>query len=82
MIICANTPLEGALLGAEKVRREASVLRVPVGDGFWVGSISVGAAVRLLDMNSAEALLKAADEGVYVVKASGRDCIASVQSTA
>ena len=79
LIICTHTPLEGALLGAEKVRREVGDLRVPAGDGAWVGSISVGAAARQSDMSSFEALLKAADEGVYAAKARGRNCVASVQ---
>lgn len=45
LIICANTPLDGALLTAEKVRREVSALRVPAGNGFWM--VSVGVATRL-----------------------------------
>lgn len=80
LIICAHTPLDGALLTAEKVRREVSALRVSAGSGVWVGSISVGVAARLPGMSNAEALLKAADEGVYGAKANGRNCVASVQS--
>lgn len=80
LIICANTPLDGALLSAEKVHREVSALLVPTGNGFWAGSISVGVATRLPSMTNAEALLKAADQGVYVAKADGRNCVASVQT--
>jgi len=80
LIICAHTPLEGALLGAAKVRREVADLRVPAGDGTWVGSISVGVAARQPHMTSFEALLKAADEGVYAAKANGRNCVASTQT--
>jgi hemerythrin len=80
LIICANTPLEGALLTAEKVRREVSALRVPAGNDFWAGSISVGAAARVPSMTNAEALLKAADQGVYIAKADGRNCVISVQT--
>jgi hemerythrin len=82
LIICAHTPLEGALLGAEKIRREVSALRVSAGIGHWTGSISVGVAARRSDMTSFDALLKAADEGVYAAKTNGRNCVASVQSTA
>ena len=46
LIICNNTPFEGAMLIAEKVCREVSDLKVLVGLGVWVGSISVGVAVR------------------------------------
>ena len=80
LIICARTPFEGAMLSAEKVRHEVAALRVPAGDGFWVGSISVGVAVRLPGMTNFESLLKAADQGVYVAKVDGRNCVASVQS--
>lgn len=80
LIICAKTPLEGAMRTAEKMRREVSALRVPASDGFWVGSISVGVAARLPGMTNAEALLKAADDGVYAAKVQGRNCVASVQS--
>jgi len=80
LIICANTPLQGALKTAEKVRSEVAALRVPAGDGLWMGSISVGVAVRQPDMPSFEALLKAADKGVYTAKARGRNCVASGHS--
>ncbi|HEY8905360.1 MAG TPA: GGDEF domain-containing protein [Rhodoferax sp.] len=80
LIICANTPLDGALLTAEKVRREVSALRVSAGNGFWMGSVSVGVAARLPGMTNFETLLKTADQGVYAAKANGRNGVASVQS--
>ena len=82
LIICAHTPLQGAWLTAQKVCREVSALRVPAGSGYWLGSISVGVAARQGDMTGFEALLKAADESVYVAKANGRQCVASVQTVA
>ncbi len=80
LIICAHTPLEGALETAEKVRAEVAALRVPAGDGVWIDSISIGVAARQSDMPGFEALLKTADDGAYAAKAYGRDCVASVQS--
>lgn len=80
LIICGNTPLEGALLSAEKVRREVAALRVAAGSGQWCGSISVGVAARDAGMSGAEALLKVADQGLYAAKAKGRNCVASVQA--
>ncbi|MCF8169071.1 MAG: GGDEF domain-containing protein [Rhodoferax sp.] len=77
-IICANTPLEGAMLTAEKVRQKVDRLRVTAGAGVWKGSISVGVAVRTKTMQNADQLLKAADEGVYTAKRHGRNCVTTV----
>lgn len=81
LILCANTSLSGALLSAEKVRREVAKLRVPAGSGHWVGSVSIGVATSQPGMANAEALLKSADDGVYLAKQSGRNCVASAQHT-
>lgn len=78
MIICANTALEGAIQTAEKVRQAVSNLRVAAGVGVWTGSISVGVSVRAKHMKGMEELLKAADEGVYVAKRNGRNCVTTV----
>jgi len=79
LIICANTPLDGALRTADKVHQEVADLRVVAGTGEWCGSISVGVAASHASMATVEALLKAADEGVYAAKARGRNCVATVQ---
>jgi len=78
LIICAATGLEGGLILGEKIRSEVASLRVPVGAGHWAGSVSVGVAVRTSAMRGLEDLMKAADQGVYRAKASGRNCVASV----
>jgi len=80
LIICANTPLDGALKTAEKLCRKVAKQRVPAGDGVWNGSISIGVAVRETGMNGAHALLKAADQSVYAAKAKGRNCVGCVQA--
>ncbi len=76
LIICASTPMDGALQLAEKIRSEVAALRVSAGTGEWRGSISVGVAARTAGMNSIEDLLKAADLGVYAAKRKGRNCVA------
>ena len=73
LIICPHTSLEGALHAAEMTRQTIAALRVPAGSGTWLGSISVGVAVRTPEMNGPEDLLKAADEGVYIAKRNGRN---------
>lgn len=77
IVIAPTTPLEGALQLAEKIRHAVSNLRVATGDGEWEGSVSIGVAVRDSSMESPEALIKAADDAVYLAKAAGRNCVAS-----
>ena len=76
LIICAATPMDGALQLAEKIRSDVAALRVNAGAGEWRGSVSIGVAVRTAGMNSMENLLKSADLGVYAAKRNGRNCVA------
>lgn len=76
LIICAATPLDGAVGLAEIIRQRIATLRVRAGDGVWQGSISVGVAVRTAAMTGLEDLMKAADQGVYAAKRNGRNCVA------
>ena len=80
LIICANTPLDGALRTAQRLCRKVSNQQVRAASGFWQGSISIGVAVRQADMRSAQDLLKAADLGVYAAKAKGRNGVGCVQT--
>jgi diguanylate cyclase (GGDEF)-like protein len=73
LIICGRTPLDGAVQVAEKLRQHVGGLRVAAGTGEWQGSISAGVAVCGPRMKDVEALLKAADEGLYSAKRSGRN---------
>lgn len=76
LIICAATPMDGALQLAEKIRSDVAALRVNAGAGEWRGSVSIGVAVRSAEMTSMEDLLKTADLGVYAAKRNGRNCVA------
>lgn len=80
LIICDRTSLEGAMITAEKLRREVAELRVSAGDGIWRGSVSVGVAERSQTMRNFEDLLKLADDAVYAAKRNGRNCVATTQS--
>lgn len=77
-IICPNTEKEGGMHIAELTRKAVSALRVATGGNPWHGSISLGVASRLPDMNSYEALIKEADKGVYIAKKSGKNCVGTV----
>jgi hemerythrin len=76
LVICPKTSLEGVLKLAEKLRQAVGEMRVIAGSGVWKGSVSIGVAQRKVTMNSIEALIKAADEGVYLAKRNGRNCVA------
>jgi len=78
LVICPKTSLSGGLHIAELTRRTVGALRVPTGDGFWRGSISVGVAVRTGSMAGPEDLIKVADEGVYLAKKAGKNCVKTV----
>lgn len=78
LVICQETSLAGALILAEKIRAEVGKMRVPAGKGVWQGSVSIGVAVLDESIRRFEDLLKKADEGVYLAKRKGRNCVASV----
>ncbi|MES9963768.1 MAG: bacteriohemerythrin [Candidatus Sedimenticola sp. 20ELBAFRAG] len=78
LIICPNTPHDGAMYLAENTRKEIDALRVPAGGGEWKGSISVGVASHKDGMEKPDELIKAADEGVYLSKEAGRNCVRSI----
>ena len=80
LVICVGTPLEGALLLGEKIRREVSDLKVTVGDDLWRVSISVGVAARSSGMTGIDDLKRIADKGLYQAKQRGRNCVASVET--
>lgn len=77
LVICPGVHLEDAMQLAEQIRLRVSGMRVPVGEGEWNGSISVGVAARLPDMDNLESLIKQADAGVYMAKRRGRNCVAA-----
>lgn len=76
LVICAGTNIAGAMMLAENIRREVATLRVPAGNGEWLGSVSIGVAARTAAMNGIEALMKTSDLGVYTAKRKGRNCVA------
>jgi len=76
LIICPGTSLEGTLQAAETTRQAIAKLNVSLdGGGQWLGSISVGVALKTGNMKNAEALLKGADDGLYIAKRNGRNCV-------
>ncbi|MCU7919887.1 MAG: diguanylate cyclase [Candidatus Thiodiazotropha sp. (ex Epidulcina cf. delphinae)] len=74
-VICPNTNREGGMHIAELTRKTISELRVPTGDGYWHGSISIGVAIRTPGIKNHEELIKMADKGVYAAKKDGKNCV-------
>ena len=79
LVICPDTALPAALACAERIRLAVERCVVAAGDLRLQGSLSVGVAERREPMAGADALVKAADEGVYLAKQLGRNRIASPQ---
>lgn len=75
MLICPATDAAGALYLAEMLHKHIAALQVPAGAGFWRGSVSIGVAVRQIEMKSIDVLIKAADRSLYAAKAAGRNCV-------
>ncbi len=74
LVICPDTPLKGGILAAEALRSSVTELTVPVADGEWQASISIGVSARTASMSGPDDLIKVADEGVYAAKRAGRNC--------
>jgi diguanylate cyclase (GGDEF)-like protein len=82
LVICPDTDLDSALVCAERVRQAMSKLAIQVGSISLGSSVSIGVAQRVSSMADVSALIKRADEGVYLAKAGGRNCALSAQTPA
>lgn len=77
LAICPGTSLEQALVCAERVRSamEESVFK-HAGRDLGI-TVSIGVAVRNAQLQNVDALIKRADESLYLAKQRGRNCIAT-----
>lgn len=75
LIICLNTNLDGAMVLAKEIKNKVNQLKVRIGSGCYDGSVSIGVATKKENMSYSEELIKAADDGVYVAKRDGKNCI-------
>lgn len=80
LVICPDTGLDAALVGAERVRKAVAALGIEVKGKPLRTSVSVGVAQRVASMADVDALIKQADEGVYLAKSAGRNRVAAVQA--
>lgn len=82
LVICPDTDRAAAMICAERVRRSVETAPVTSGATKISGSISVGVAERDAGMGDFDALIKAADRGVYAAKERGRNRIETIQGQA
>jgi len=78
MVICSNTPVDGAALVAERLRQlvEAHTFETPDGHGqkqLVQISISIGVAGLAASVDGKEQLVQAADQALYRAKGEGRN---------
>lgn len=81
IVICPETDLAQALICGERVRKAVHEMKLTTGTLNLKGSVSVGVAVRDEKMTDVDALIKRADEGVYLAKQGGRDKVATTQKS-
>lgn len=76
LVLCPNTELKEGLLLAEKLRVTVESLRISAGDGkCWNSSVSLGVASSSVSVGTVEDLLKKSDQGMYVAKDAGKNCV-------
>ncbi len=80
LVICPDTSLQSALACAERMRRAVEQTPVMLDAQRIKACMSAGVAVRDEAMTNVDALIKRADEGVYIAKQQGRNRVASQQS--
>jgi diguanylate cyclase (GGDEF)-like protein len=53
-------------------------MKVQVGKGTWLGSISIGVASKEDNIHDIDELIKVADQGLYLAKEAGENCVRSI----
>lgn len=80
LVICPDTTLTQAIACAERVRQAAEVVTIRTGMLQLRVSASLGVAEVTSDMNGSDALVKTADQSLYLAKQRGRNRVAAVQA--
>ena len=78
LVLCPDTDLAAARVVAERLLAAVQAQPVETGGPRLFLTASVGVCMRTPEMEDVEALMKGADEGLYLAKHSGRNCVAQV----
>jgi two-component system cell cycle response regulator len=79
LVICPDTTLAAAVAAAERIRKSVDTVPVVADILRLKGSVSIGVATREESMSDIDALIKRADQGAYLAKQQGRNCVFAVQ---
>ena len=79
VVICPDADLGAALACAERLRAAAASLEIETGGPRLHLSVSIGVAVRDESMPVMKTLIKLADQGAFLAKARGRNCVVAPQ---
>ncbi len=80
LVICPDTGLDAALACAERVRFAVESAPLTVSGQLLSMSVSIGVATRDTVMTDPDALVKRADQALYLAKNKGRNRIMTAQS--
>ena len=78
MVICDNTDFAGAKYAAQLLCDAVAEHKVQIGKGSWFGSVSIDVASKQDHMRDMDELIKMADQGVYLAKEAGKNCVRSI----
>jgi diguanylate cyclase len=82
VVLLPETDVGGGLVLAEKIRQGATALRIPIPGGSPIrASLSIGVAAYPTDGATADELLSAADQAMYVSKRAGRDRVSGTMAS-
>ena len=82
IVLCPDTELAQAWVVAERLRAGIEAVPVETGGPRLFLTASVGVCMRTPDMDGVEALIKGADEGLYLAKQRGRNRVVAIQAGA
>ena len=82
LVLCPDTDLAAAKVVAERLRAAVEAQAVETGGPRLFLTASLGVCMRAPEMGSLEALMKGADEGLYLAKQRGRNRVVAIQDEA